>query len=132
MCLFVKGSEKLSKKEAIEKLKKIAKKDITVYKVMIRTGERGVYKGYYQSHFKYKSGYHYYQDGKEAHFTFSKEKGKSLLVDRGLHSFKFDPGKNWGNIVTLECTIPKGATYYEGDFNEYVSNELIIVKRLYG
>lgn len=56
-----------------------------------------------------------------------------IEISEGYHSFVKFENPNWlcSDEVIYQCTIPKGSTYYIGEYNtQYVSNQLIINKKL--
>lgn len=131
---------------------KIAKKDIHVYKILRRFENEGKarYKGPYMNFF-YEIGRCYYTSLGITTFPYS----STISIDEGYHSFSEDvyvkllncglltiytknscgtlfsvslgPGLlTMGTPVLVECTIPKGATYYENSDGEIVSNRIIV------
>lgn len=126
MCFIIRvKSEKDFKKVRIPK---VAKKDITVYKVLQLNGYSP-----YRSNFKYEKGYHYYQTDKEPAFTFFESSFPLRLeINRGLHSCKTKHAAEkirWfypeGRKI-VKMIIPKGAKYYENE-EHYVSDQLIYI-----
>ena len=126
MCLQI-GKEFKTKKEALEFIKnpKIAEKDIRVYKVLNETN-LGVYYA-----FKYEKGFHYYQVGKKFSYlirqSFYTNKWR-ITFHIGLHSCKSYNAAELhvtrrDKIVTMY--IPKGSKYYEGIYNELISDQLV-------
>lgn len=119
MCLYVERDFK-TKKEAIAFSKKplIAKEDITVYKIL----DRGFFSPYRD--FKYKRGEEY-----KATFSFFVTSiSHDLEVHSGLHAYvsmEYAYGNRSDEQKIYKMTIPKGAKYFVGIFNEIVSNRLI-------
>lgn len=57
----------------------------------------------------------------------------SLIVRSGLDYLETYPTTTFGvELAKIYCTIPKGAIYFENEFGEIVSNELVIdrIKKL--
>ena len=114
---------------------KVAKQNITCYKVFYRSdcsgNQHGSYvKSYYQS-FKYKIGVLYELDG----YMVPIKGYRNDTIEVGLHSYStrakaFREKGGWDYKVIHECIIPKGSIYYHNDYKEeYVSDQIIIVKR---
>ena len=114
---------------------KVAKRNITCYKVFEETEcfPETVY-SYYQG-FQYILGVLYELDG----YIDPDPRRKSDLagyvgtIEVGLHSYsRKDKAKGIASLgicskVVYKCTIPKGATYYyNSDREEYVSDQIII------
>lgn len=123
MCLIVTGTFK-NQAEGIKLGKKIAKKNIVVWKKVYKdeSGYKSAYKG-----FRYERDTHY----RVRNFTFLYKKYiGGLIINRGFHSWKKKPmklPKQFMTGVIKKFIIPKGATYYEGDYGEYCSNQIICV-----
>lgn len=122
--------------------RKIAKKDIPVFKIVYKNPEVGLVSCY--RYFRYKVGSIYS----------SRIKKKSMVshvcITNGLHSFsnscKIIEGDRWIDInyktlelddydkdgklklYKLECVIPRGSAYYKNDHGEIVSSRLKILK----
>jgi len=103
MCL-----ENLTTKEPL-----IAKKDIVVYKYIIKVNQ--AYLTYYR-HKIIKIGKTYRSKLIKIQLLFTKG-----LINEGLHSMKYKKDACYmakDKLVTLvKCVIPKGSKYYEGSFN---------------
>lgn len=55
-------------------------------------------------------------------------KGDFISIDEGFHSYSCKPYSSHSG-VTIYCKIPKGSKYYYNpEFNEYVSNQIIPIK----
>jgi hypothetical protein len=140
--------------------KKIANKDIHVYKIVRRVeeGDKVTYKAPFNPF--------YYKLGRMYRSEFGIRSFDSFIeINEGFHSFSEDMlvrmndvnnialynKKNGGMMfcvyikqtsaitsafgpcgtpVIMECIIPNGATYYENEFGEIVSNEIILHKDL--
>jgi hypothetical protein len=126
MCFYV--------QEGKNSTSKVATKDIKCYKVFNRSecygNQYGSYvRSYYQS-FLYKVGVLYELDG----YINPIKNFWDATIDVGLHSYStLNKAKEQGwreYRVIYECIIPKGSTYYYNDRHcEYVSDQIIIVKR---
>ena len=114
----------------------VAEEDIKVFKICLKqTGKTLM--SYFRT-FVYEVGVEY-----SATFGIEIEDFGEIAIYEGLHSYstecpiKFDTyiGKNRfidyyppnESIVKVECVIPKGATYYENENGEIVSDTLRIV-----
>ena len=118
----------------------IAKRDITVYKILdydyIR--ERNCYISPHR-HFPWEMGYHYYQDTSEGlpAFSFyicSDEKGTVLLkIHEGLHAYtrlKDVRNQIYGTRRLFRMIIPKGSEYYKNSrTGEIVADNMIFYKQ---
>jgi hypothetical protein len=129
-----------------DKLKKIATKDIQVYKILVKQKMKNnqyVYSTPYYN-FRYDPNFHYYQTGKK--FTFWHEpnqyeyseisKKHRLVINRGLHAYKHKLSKalkqtlheaqdvQGMTAVIATMYIPKGSIYYENR-EAVVSDNLI-------
>lgn len=99
----------------------VAKKDIKVYKKLNFKLEYGISQDliYFESPYK---ATRYYPNG----HIYSKIKKCYNEIENGIHAFIFNKsfvGEIFGDRVVM--WIPKGATYYLGEFNEIVSTDLI-------
>lgn len=107
-----------------EAIKKIAKNNFTVYKLVkfdtFDTCKSLVYNYVYTFKKLHKLEYS----------IIVKEKNNICFIDEGFHSYtnlrilSFVEDIISGCIV--ECTIPKGAEYYVNNYGEAVSNQIII------
>jgi hypothetical protein len=110
---------------------KVAKKDITCYKILIKISGsnqysdrlRSMYRG-----FKYTTG-KLYQDLN----VFKNIKEHHVLIENGYHSYvsshPYLKEELYGRDKIYKCTIPKGSLYfYSPSKQEYVSNQIIIHK----
>jgi len=118
-------------KEARELANKplIAKKDITVYKILNKNFFNGKYYSPHK-HFEYEKGNEYYRYGKKFEIRVSKTNNEKYLVHiyDGLHSYRtLSRAKDatWGNRKVFKMVIPKGAEYYLGENKDIVSDRLI-------
>lgn len=126
-------------------LPKIAKKDIPIYKIMIRGGYGDFYLSYYQK-FPYTLNAKISEEIKTP-FMIDSYKGK---ISKALHSYskeytKIESSFNGfcvrsrekeldyysyilapGMLAIVSGYIPKGATYCMNENGEYISNELIL------
>ena len=105
---------------------KIADKDIVCYKLVRRTKIKGIYKSYFQ-------GFEYiirqlYISNINSKFIDKIIYYRTFLgysVEEGMfHSFiNSYPGTLSSPLYSalLKCIIPKGAYYYEGKFNDFLS-----------
>ena len=135
MCLQI-NTKINNKQKAIDKYKKIAKKDLTVYKVFRE------YRGKFYSPFRstrYDIGYHYYQTDNKFTFKFFYSMGNrdyKLNIERGLHAYTsiskcYNHMSINYNSVIVQCTMPKGSEYFVSSWcNEIVSDNLILEKIL--
>ena len=106
---------------------KIAEKDITCYKVVETVRGNNQYKVKYISLYQ---GF-IYERGKTYFSEISRYYNK---IEEGVHSYTnlktASEYKRYG-VVLIECTIPKGSTYYYDPENEeYVSNQIKIIKTI--
>ncbi len=126
MCLNVKEIFR-TRREAREFARNplIAKKDITVYKVICPSGQAP-----YRS-FIYEKGYHYYNEGKRALGTSIvnfRPNQWEIRVNQGLHSFI---DKRCAKRMAIcgrqivQMVIPKGSKYFLGEKGHAVSDNLI-------
>lgn len=125
MCLIAK--DRMKDGEDIdaykERITKIARKDIIVYK-MFENNWKSPFNG-----FKYKPGFHYYQDDNDLGFDWFDKYDKRISVEAGLHAYTTLKGAHqyiWGKRMVIQVIIPKGAKYVRGTDNEIVSTDLII------
>jgi hypothetical protein len=113
----------------------VAENDIKCYKVVIiKTEDNIKYLTYYRE-VEVELGETYYSK-----FTFTKSfiYITKLKLEEGLHSFKsLNDAKYFNQNRTLdedriiiECIIPKGAEYYEGDFYHYDKKLNINIKSI--
>lgn len=133
MCLTI-NKRFQTKEEAIVASHKplIAKKDITVYK-----GLRRMVKGRYSKKerwltpykkFEFEKGYHYYQDddtfGIQYIYSFSGDSWE-ILIGVGLHACRKKARARHHSKDVFKMVVPKGAKYFENQFGDIVSTELI-------
>lgn len=137
MCLTIKTNETIE--EAIQKYKRIATKNIIVYKIFHKKewnnqyGKGCSYISPYRN-YSYRLGYHYYQTGKK--FTYTMWCISSILnIFEGLHAYR---GINYirtyykaalihkNKYAIIKCIIPKGSEYYVGNAGDIVSDNLIL------
>jgi hypothetical protein len=108
----------------IEKLSKVAPKDVVAYKILRPTlsphsleGAQSVIQGFnYKFNKRYKT-------------TFGYTIGSSdCFIDRGFHSYKkmCESVKRADKDYVYKIIIPKGSRYYEGTKGDLVSNQIII------
>jgi hypothetical protein len=106
---------------------KIAKEDITVYKVLLKQGKK--YFGLYKTKFQWERGIHYYQSG--THFSFSKGFWNTWMVHEGLHACLTKSRtkvhtQHESKAVVVKMIVPKGARYHLNQFKtEIVASEMI-------
>lgn len=109
-----------------------AEKDIKCYKTFYR--KRAGYISVYQN-FYYKLGFQYYQTGdfKEKFGITLNLYEWDLTVHKGLHSYTnlrtAIGALGWKEII-VECIIPKGSQYFIGQYNDYVSDSIILNKEV--
>ena len=127
MCLVIKQLEP-----------KIADKDIICYKLVKRTKIKGVYKSNFLK-FEYiiRQLYTNYFDIKYADMLIKKRYSRSVIEESMFHSYVnhlypviLSPLPNW---ALLKCIIPKGAYYFEGEFDEipsYASSQIKILEEI--
>lgn len=139
MCLIIPtNTESLGK--AIKQSKKIATKDIVVYKV-VKVGKK--WKNQYgegykfislYENFPYKLGYHYYQKDKKFSFNLYSNcvYNSSFILEiyKGLHAYiKLDEiivlKSTYTDRAIIKCIIPKGSEYFVGTHNDIVTDNLI-------
>lgn len=107
-----------------EAIKKIAKNNFTVYK-LVKFDTFDTCKS-----LVYNYVYTFKKLHKLEHSIIVKEKNNICFIDEGFHSYtnsrilSFVEDIISGCIV--ECTIPKGAEYYVNNYGEAVSNQIII------
>lgn len=123
-------------------VKQVAKEDIKVFK--IGESHKGMFHSMYKD-FKYQlnqlyitniyidkdnagrfvgsQGFHSY-DPSIVHLEISENKIIQWAVYAGQIKLDFDTID--ANYVKAECVIPKGSVYYENDFGEIISNQIII------
>ncbi len=108
--------------------KRIAKKNITCYKVL-GVSDRGNLISEHRS-FRYKPGILYKSRIGKPHYSSG---FCYYFIDRGRHSYSnyIEAKKNCGYYqIIYMCIIPKGSEYYYNpDDCEYVSNQIIVKKR---
>ncbi len=120
--------EDIKKYSALHTL--IAVKPIIVFKLV----KKILGKSYFESaamNFRYHAGYHYY-------FTQPLKPeidGGRLTINEGFHSFDMSRLKrhdcyNRYHYSTIKCIIPKGSTYFQNDFGELVSDNLIFTGQI--
>jgi hypothetical protein len=120
--------------------RKIAEHDIKTRKVLMYDSARDRLTAFYHDKFVYELGKLYKQEINEV------ECNPFIIIQEGFHSYNYERPITKSltettiysilatyrtHIKTLiptlvECTIPKGSVYYENDYNEIVSNCLII------
>lgn len=104
----------------------VAKKNITVYKILLR--RHGFWLSPHQK-FRYQEDFIYYITDEEP-FSYSGGRG-CWDVDRGLHAYsKYSEAiihRSFDRAI-WKCIVPKGSLYYMGDRNEIVSNQLQIIE----
>jgi len=134
--------------------KKIAKKDITVYKVLYRFGRKNkIYYAPFRDDYHYKMGYHYTIDK-----LGMKRDGMYAVINEGYHCYSLNAyantqrdgkilniyssnndrpcmlhcyvGKLACKTIIFKCTIPKGSTYYINKKGEIVTDNLILDRDL--
>lgn len=124
--------------------RKIAEHDIKTRKVLMYDSVRDRLTAFYHDEFVYELGKLYKQEINEIDYiTFV---GNHIAIQEGFHSYSCERPITKSltettiysvfaayrtHIKTLiptlvECTIPKGSVYYENDYNEIVSNCLVI------
>lgn len=131
MCFTLLTKEK-TKKAAIAKHMKIAKKDIKVWKIVKSSYKKDYFTSLYRE-FKYKRGYHY-SLSKEMSPYITDNWGCSekvvLIIDRGFHSYIRKDGNrmHYGiDSIVVAFYIPKGAKYFKDNLNgEYVSDQIVL------
>ena len=115
------------------KEKKIAEEDIVCYKIVEVPDKDGIMKSLHME-------YLWEMDRlTSANIRLSRYKSDSNntiyeIIHEGLHSYseqvKIDLNNNY---IEVECIIPKGSEYYYSPSDkEYVSNQLIIIKKYDG
>lgn len=127
-----------------EAIRQVAKEDIKVFKI----GENhegmfcSMYKGFeyqlnqlytscidiesqdYNNRFVGSQGFHSY-DPSIVHLKISKNNEILRWEVKTIHG-RLDYDTDGINNVKAECVIPKGSVYYENDFGEIISNQIII------
>lgn len=105
--------------------KKIAKKDITCYKILSKS-----WNSYYRN-FKYELDTIYECPSS----LFIEKSGPSDIITLGFHSYSNKKeaigvcGDRFAIIV--KCIIPKGTEYYyNSKYKEYVSNKIKVIERI--
>lgn len=103
----------------------IAKKDMTVYKILKKFNLRSPYKN-----FRYEKGFHYYEDKKLVP-RIGINIGYYFTVNEGLHCFK-DKIKaiNYMDVWLNDCEIhemiiPKDSKYFIGSNGDIATDNLI-------
>lgn len=134
----VKELSKLGEEERykyiIKNIFQVAKTDIIVYKrLKIDTWNKDkLITPYYN--YRMEPGFHYYQTENENKFSFFINMYRRLNVEQGLHSFTTLSNERMGlnncNFL-FKAIIPKGSLYLVGEFNETVSDNLIITNEAY-
>ena len=107
-----------------EAIKKIAKNNFTVYKLVkfdtFDTCKSSIYKYIYV----------FEKLHKLEHSIIIKEKNDMCFIDEGFHSYTnlriLSFVEDLTNGCIVECTIPKGAKYYVNNYGEVVSDQIII------
>ena len=105
-----------------DKEKRIAESDIICYKVLKQN-----YRSLFED-FKYKFRILYKLD-------IELKPTEDFKIYEGFHSYKDPPIKSYmcsivDDPLCVECTIPKGSTYYINRLGEIVSDSIIINKKL--
>jgi len=138
MCLYVKG--RYGNVRA-----KVAKKDITVYKIVSARDKHG---DSLEGKDRFEKVHHYrseYQDFKyELNETYENDNFPNRCTtgcsmgSEGIHSYSpkshvLDNSycysdSTWASKVVVKCKIPKGTKYYVGEHNCYISQALYIGK----
>lgn len=140
----------------IKEVELTANKDITVYKRLRAVKWKNQYKeGIIFTapirKMRYHLGYHYYQTNPKfvgsllprykckirkdfttpPEININKKISLSYIIDEGLHAHpNLDSAKKFKSYkeYIIECTIPKGSTYYLGTNNDIVTDNLILNK----
>jgi len=134
MCLTLKNpTTKLTIEEAIKLHKKVATKNITVYKVLgiVGNGYQTPYQNYPMD-----LNTHYYNVGKNK-FTFDLSYYK-LNVNQGLHAYtslakaklKAMSGYLkcwWPDRVIVKCIIPKKSVYFINEYKHEICTDNLII-----
>lgn len=138
MCLTVYTDAK-TRKDAIKECKKIAKKDIIVYKTLYEhTGFKNtILRSPYMT-MDYKIGYHYYQTGRKFGIKYVRNncdlEYSYIDIDEGLHAYTTIKTalKNYIRSMYIncivQCRIPKGSEYFIDNTDEIVTDNLILEK----
>ena len=139
MCLTAYLNKKIDEKASYatkeKEIMRVAKRNITVYKVL----EQDTSNSYYSPHraMEYTLNTHYYQTGK---YKFGICIGFSLIpkvtkviINKGLHAYtNLTYALNYlpyGKVV-VRCIIPKGSLYLKS-YDEIVSDNLILTNKIY-
>jgi hypothetical protein len=115
---------------------KVAKKDITIYKLLNLKNKKGkiIYYSPYRGT-KYELNNHYYQTKQKFTIDIANigmPSSKFIMVNRGLHSYTdYDFSRlrdsSIANACYVKAIIPKGSLYLRGDSEtEIVSDNLIL------
>lgn len=146
MCLYVAELEERPENsfEEFRKYLKIAKEDIIVYKILLKTLDNRLQSIYYDM--QYEVGYEYYQNeinlkdrfGLDVYLhrtrKYHRTKKYHLVVEKGLHSYK-NKAHTRSRIkspflVLCKFIIPKGAYYAEGINNNDAAYEGFVSDRI--
>lgn len=119
------------------KRKKIAKSDISVFKIVDGNSLRSYYRG-----FPYTLGGEYFQDLT----VLGKDRSEFVSITKGFHSYDTHEVKLhitpkgvyainnlenilglFHNVAKLECIVPAGSTYYKNSCGEIVSDKLKVI-----
>jgi hypothetical protein len=141
MCLsiyFEVGTE-YNLKSAVKNHKKVAEKDLYVFKHLRKINNKFVPPfRYYNSDLEYKEGFHYYQTTPKFSLAFrdlqydkyidGKTYKSVLEINEGLHAYTSSLYIDKYEYYAI-CIIPKGSTYYLNyNGREIVTDNLIIDK----
>ena len=129
MCLFIKNTKGVNTdSEAFKEYKIVAKEDKVCYKLLFDDFASVC------EYFQYEKNFIYYQDEKKPidRFTF-KFYNLTIGISKGLHSYStlnFARNSLLSGDIIVECIIPKGAIYFEGNQGDIVSDQLLITDKI--
>ena len=124
MCLIVKEGCKIE----------IAEKDITTYKCI------NEHENYWTGVFYRSPSFAYNKLQKAKHLCLDvhadidhlqiERHGNGIIIDEGFHSLINKDGYSFATFKKAICIIPKGSEYCFGEYDDIVSNQIIVFKTI--
>jgi len=111
--------------------KRVATKDLTVYKIVFQTEKKNVFKAIHYG-FSYKLNKSYKTSMGKCYSQ------GHIIINEGFHAYTkrfptyytINPLKD-GVRYIAKCTIPKGSSYYENRYSHEIVSDRIILKEIY-
>jgi hypothetical protein len=137
MCLYLDKSFKTANISKKELKPSIAKKDITVYKLLSKSGKFSKNRSIFHE-FLYTKGKEHYRYGpkkfgivvKKDCRSWSRRKGKFVVyIEDGLHVYSSKEvaiKACFNNEKVVKMIIPKGAEYYRGNQGKHIVTDRLI------